>query len=197
MTMHLSEFDFGPARFEDRQSLERTCQSTFEDHARSHPATFSGSAEAFAKKMFKGRFRRTLFSRQKRADGITVVRSGSRIVGYVVADVPKTRLGNDRTTGTVAIADIYIEPEFRRIGLARRLLASAKDELKNRGFQHFTAVVWGQNTASKKLFDKKFSELFCVYEDGTRQEPVGERQSIAPILIPLLVFLNFVLANWV
>ena len=70
---------------------------------------------------------------------------GARLVGFVLAS-DDTRRG--------WINRIAVHPDFRRTGLASRLVVAAEEELRRRGMQIIAALIEDYNTASRGLFEK-------------------------------------------
>jgi N-acetylglutamate synthase len=59
---------------------------------------------------------------------------------------------------------LAVDPEYRRHGLAARLIAEAENALRARGFKIFCALIESENTASLKLFQReKYKAHDIVY----------------------------------
>lgn len=78
---------------------------------------------------------------------------GDRLVGFALAS-------DDGRRGW--INRIAVHPDYRRTGLASRLVVVAEEELRNRGMQIIAALIEDYNTASRGLFEK--SGYSCLPE---------------------------------
>jgi ribosomal protein S18 acetylase RimI-like enzyme len=58
---------------------------------------------------------------------------------------------------------LAVEPDYRRQGLAARLVAEAERELRARGIQVFAALIENENVASLSLFQREGYKTHDIY----------------------------------
>jgi ribosomal protein S18 acetylase RimI-like enzyme len=58
---------------------------------------------------------------------------------------------------------LAVEPDYRRQGLAARLVAEAERELRARGIQVFAALIEDENVASLSLFQREGYKTHDIY----------------------------------
>jgi ribosomal protein S18 acetylase RimI-like enzyme len=58
---------------------------------------------------------------------------------------------------------LAVEPDYRRQGLAARLVAEAERELRARGIQVFAALIENENVASLSLFQREGYRTHGIY----------------------------------
>jgi N-acetylglutamate synthase len=58
---------------------------------------------------------------------------------------------------------LAVEPDYRRQGLAARLIAEAEQELRARGIQVFAALIENENVASLSLFQHEGYKTHDIY----------------------------------
>ena len=58
---------------------------------------------------------------------------------------------------------LAVEPDYRRQGLAARLVAEAEKELRARGIQVFAALIENENAASLSLFQREGYKTENIY----------------------------------
>ena len=58
---------------------------------------------------------------------------------------------------------LAVEPDYRRQGLAARLVAEAERELRARGIQVFAALIENENAASLSLFQREGYKTHDIY----------------------------------
>jgi ribosomal protein S18 acetylase RimI-like enzyme len=79
--------------------------------------------------------------------------AGRLVAGVVITD--DTRKG--------WINRLAVEPDYRRQGLAARLVAEAERELRARGIQVFAALIEDENVASLSLFQREGYKTHDIY----------------------------------
>jgi len=94
--------------------------------------------------------------------GITFVSEiDGNMAGFLAVDIPNEQPNNlgldiDLTQAElskVALMDsIVVSPDFRGMGLQKKLLKYAEGEMKSQGYTHFMATVHPDNSASLKSF---------------------------------------------
>jgi ribosomal protein S18 acetylase RimI-like enzyme len=79
--------------------------------------------------------------------------AGRLVAGVVITD--DTRKG--------WINRLAVEPDYRRQGLAARLVAEAERELRARGIQVYAALIEDENVASLSLFQREGYKTHDIY----------------------------------
>ncbi len=64
---------------------------------------------------------------------------------------------------------LAVDPDYRRQGLAARLLAEAENELRARGLRVFAALIEGENQASLNLFKREGYKTHDIYYVSKRE----------------------------
>lgn len=109
--------------------------------------------------------RRTVRTHIRRG-AVLVAEKEGRLVGFVLVSRARFVLDTSRTTG--AITDIYVEPDERRRGIGSRLLASALEWLKARGYVRVLLNV-STNNPARRLYERvgfrSFSESMEIELD--------------------------------
>jgi GNAT superfamily N-acetyltransferase len=119
-----------------------------------------------------------------------------RIVGLIdleCEEEPGT-VCRDGTGLGAMIWHVAVMPEFRRHGIASRLLANAEDELRERGIERVEAWTrddpWVQQWYESQGFEQVYSYLH-VYAEHWKSETDGVISSSLPGLKPLKVFAQY------
>ncbi len=100
---------------------------------------------------------RVLFAKQ--ADAVLLALAGDRIVGSVIAAFDGWR-GN--------IYRLAVAPEFKRRGIATRLMAEAERRLSAQGAKRLAAVVDSQSTESIPFWEARASQGWAASHPGVR-----------------------------
>ena len=95
-------------------------------------------------------------------DVLLVAEDNKKIVGFIMSAIHKP-------TQKVTIENIYVVEEYRKKGLAKKLLNETLKIFRKKGIKFINAFVDDKNTASFNFFKKNnfkvFSKFYWVYKD--------------------------------
>ncbi len=81
---------------------------------------------------------------------VIVAEVDGRVAGWAGWTVKKNHGGDERHA---YLAEVMIHPEFRRMGVARRLAEEAEKDAQESGADHLYCYIYGPNDAAKSLFN--------------------------------------------
>lgn len=81
---------------------------------------------------------------------VLVAEEKDRIAGWVGWTVKVNPIRNEKYA---YIAEVMVHPEFRRRGIAAKLVAEAEKKAKENGASYIYCLIFGPNDSSKKMFE--------------------------------------------
>lgn len=94
----------------------------------------------------------------ERGDLILVAEVEGRVVGFLRAGIVENKLLERSRIGL--LRELYVKPEYRRRGIARKLIEEASEELKRRGAQLIAAEFPGLNVVAEDFYRKLGFRLY-------------------------------------
>ncbi|KAJ56397.1 hypothetical protein ACMU_05490 [Actibacterium mucosum KCTC 23349] len=174
-----------PADFGTIRSLHA---QTMRDH-RARETGFDVGREFIDPFLTKPRYflsRTTYFFRLTKRELLVLEGDGS-FLGYVAF----SRTQWPKPNRVIFINDISILPQFRRKGIARKLLAEFETRVSGNSDLHVVAPVWKANFASRALFeDTGYTKNSSTPETQHRQLVIYEKHLGPQRHAPLFRFLN-------
>lgn len=104
-----------------------------------------------------------------------VAKSQDKIVGYYIFEMPgldpaenpgyDIGLNEDELSRVLCMGSVAVDPDYRGLGLQRRMSKMGEEEGLRRGFDIFMATADPRNTPSLKNFLLEGFDIVCVKED--------------------------------
>ncbi|MDF0591817.1 GNAT family N-acetyltransferase [Candidatus Methanocrinis natronophilus] len=109
---------------------------------------------------------------------MVVAEVDGRVAGWAGWTVKERAGGSERS---VYLAEVIVSPEFRRIGVARRLEEKAEEDARKSGADHLYLYVYGPNGAARVLFEglgySKMAEVRSIAIPTYKRAKTSERST--------------------
>lgn len=142
----MRDLSFGKAKDTDRREILEQCQKTSELHFKTVPHVFPKGYNNNA------RLIDAAITSNFEDASVYVAKANLDLIGYAAFLLRSKDLGTNQHECVATVVDIWVHPDARNQGIAKRLLAYCENELVALGATRMDANVWKGNEGSKSLF---------------------------------------------
>ena len=150
---------------DDLAGVLALCKEFFAEYERHHEEFFD--TDNLTDADIVGRFEESLESEHS---ATVIALADDKIVGYAsVVEREQPRFYKVRTVG--AVSALMVAKEYRRRGVATRIMAEAKNFFRKRGVKYYTFYTAAANSDAIALYEKLGMEKLHIAFLGNSREP--------------------------